>query len=306
MKKANLRILVPLARQYFPGWSPGALTLQARFVLAGLREGTVVTRLLDPKPGTELARIMAERPQLLGALVWPYQCASWGPDQRLQRIVGHYGALDSLPAALRFSIEDRLVLADLDSLHPGLKLVLDQPEWFLREGGLTLNLFLDSFRAYSVAFSLYRTDAGALVAMIGGIQGRNRDDMLDTYRDLTRILHGLRPRDFLIEALRILCRVLEVDSLLAVSEAARHHRHPYFRGANPPGQDYDAIWLDRGGVAQDPQFFALPVAQPRRDLAEVKPNKRPMYRRRFEFLDDLEARIARDLPALRPVRFADS
>ncbi|AZL60500.1 DUF535 domain-containing protein [Tabrizicola piscis] len=306
MTMANLGKLSTLARRYFPGMSPGALSLQARFVLNGLREAPVVTQMMEPATGTSLAQIMSERPQIWGALVWPYQCASWGPGQRLQRIVGHYDAIDTLPEVLRFSIEDRLVLSDLDHLHPGMKLVLDQPEWFLREGGLTLNLFLDSFRAYSVAFSLYRTDTGALVATIGGLQGRNRDDMLDTYRELTRILHGLRPRDFLIEALRILCRVLQVDTLLAVSEAARHHRHPYFRGASPPGQDYDAIWQDRGGVPQDPQFFALPINSPRRDMAEVKPNKRPMYRRRFDFLDGLEADIARDLPSLRPVRFADS
>lgn len=302
----DILTLLPLARRLLPGNSPGALALQVRFIRAGLHEGQSVARLLNPPPGSSLARIMAERPHLLGALVWPYQCAAWDAGVRLQRIIGHYEAVDTIVAPLRFSIDERLVLADLDSLHPGMKLVLDQPEWFLREGGLTLNLFLDSFRAYSVAFSLLRGEDGRLSATIGGIQGRNRDDMLDTYRDLTRILHGLRPRDFLIEGLRILCRLLLVGELLAVSEAARHHRHPYFKGGVPPSKDYDAIWLDRGGLPQGPEFFALPVSPERRDLAGIKPNKRPMYRRRFDFLDGLETEMAAGLPYLHPVRFADS
>jgi uncharacterized protein len=305
MTSPGLMTLLPVARRLFPGNSPGVLALQARFITTGLRERHSVAQMLTPTPGTSLHAIMSERPHLLGALVWPYQLATWDAGERLRRITGHYAAIDGLNAPLRFSVEDRIVLADLDSIHPAMKLVLDQPEWFLREGGLTINLFLDSFRAYSVAFSLFRTADGRLVATIGGIQGRNRDDMLDTYRDLTRTLHGLRPRDFLIEALRILCRLLQVDDLHAVSEAARHHRHPYFKGI-PTSQNYDAIWQDRGGVPQGSDFYSLPVAPERRDLAELKPGKRPMYRRRFDFLDGLEADIAARLPALRPVRFADS
>lgn len=298
--------LLALARRLLPGNTPGALALQARFVRSGLRERRLVTHMLTAAPGTSLAQIMSERPHLMGALVWPYQCATWDAGTRLQRIIGHYEAIDSLANPPRLSTDERFVIADLDSLQPGMKLVLDQPEWFLREGGMTLNLFLDSFRAYSVAFSLIRNENGHLTVTIGGIQGRNRDDMLDTYRDLTRTLHGLRPRDFLIEGLRSLCRVWNVDTLLAVSEAARHHRHAYFNGAIPPSKDYDAIWLDRGGVPLGPDFFSLPITPERRDLAEVKPNKRPMYRRRFDFLDGLETAIAAELPGLRPVRFADS
>jgi uncharacterized protein len=306
MTTPGLTTLLPLARRILPGNSPGAIALQARFVRAGMQERQAVAQMLSPAPGTSLHRVMSERPKLLGALVWPYQCATWQAGERLARIIGHYNTIDSLAAPLRFSVEERLVLAELDSIHTGMMLVLDQPEWFLREGGLTLNLFLDSFRAYSVAFSLFRTGEGRLTATIGGIQGRNREDMLDTYRELTRTLHGLRPRDFLIEALRILCRLLQVTDLHAVSEAARHHRHPYFKGGVPPGQNYDSIWPDRGGVPLGSDFYVLAVAPERRDLSDVKPGKRPMYRRRFEFLDSLEADIGSGLPSLRPVRFSDS
>ena len=294
------------ARRYLPGNSPGALRMQMRFVLAGLAERALVNRMMSAKDGSALHQIMVERPQLLGALVWPYQCAAWGVPERLHRIISHYSAVDELGAPFRFSIHERLVLARLDSLHEGMMVVLDQPEWFLREGGLAMSLFMGSFRAYSIAFSLSRAADGGLTATIGGVQGRSQEDALDTYRVLTKELHGLRPRDFLIETFRILCRQLGVRYICAVSESARHQRHPFFQGAVPVSHNYDAIWEDRGGMRAGPNFYALPVTKERRDLSEVKSGKRSMYRRRFDFLDWLEADIAKCLPGLRPVRFADS
>ena len=223
----------------------------------------------------------------------------------MHRIIGHYSVIDSLAIPLLFSVEERLVLVRLDHVRPGMALVLDQPKWFLREGGLTMSLFLGPFRAFSISFSLYRTAAGHLVTTIGAVQGRHCEEALSIYRDLTHTLHGLRPRDFLIEMLRIVCRFLKVDELVAVSEAARCHRHPYFKGTFMDSQNYDAMWEDRGGRTQGPDFYTLPLAPARRDLATVKPGKRSMYRRRFDLLDGLDADVCRHLPHLRPVRFAD-
>ena len=306
MTQPRLPLLLSLARRHFPGNSLGAMALQAQFVIAGFRNRGLVAQLLSPPAASALHIIMAKRPKLIGALVWPYQCASFDAAERLRRVVGHYAVIDLLGAPFRFTSDERLVIADLGEVLPGLQLVLDQPEWFLREGGLTLNLFIDSFRAFSVAFSFLQDSDGRLIVTIGGVQGRNRDDMLEVYRELTKLLHGLRPRDFLIEVLRMLCRTLNAAELRAVTEGARHHRHPYFGPAFPTSNNYDEMWEDRGGVRLDKDFFALPVTKDRRDEVTIKPNKRPMYRRRYEFLDELEAAIAARLPELAPSRFVDT
>lgn len=297
--------LVSAARRTFPGNGPSALVRQGRMVLAGLRSYPLTQALLAPPPGTALDRIMRQRPELIGSLLWPYLSASFDAEERLSRIVAHYAVIDTLGAPFPFDCDERLVLVDLGEVVPGLRLMLDQPIWFLREGGLVLNLFIDSFRAFCIAFSLRREADGQLTAWIGGIQGCNRDDMLETYRTLTKVLHGLRPRDFLLEALKMLLRQIGVTRLYAVSDAARHHRHAYFGGAKTSTQDYDAIWTDRGGVAVGPDFFELPLSSERRDEATIKPNKRSMYRKRFEFLDGVETALATVLPTVRPVRFAD-
>lgn len=297
--------LLGSARDIFPGATPGNLVWRARFLSAGLRERALAGQMLHAPEGSALQRILRERPQTMGVLIWPYQCASWDRPERLRRVLGHYAVVDRLGAPFGFSTEERLVLADLGEVHEGLMIVLDQPKWFLREGGFAINLFVGNFRAFSIAFSLCDAADGRRTATIGGLQGRRRDDILDLYREMTKTMFGLRPRDLLIEAFRILCRYMKVDDLKAVAEASRFQNHPYFRKKPKLSQNYDEVWEDRGGVRSSPDFYDIPIAPDRRDLSDVKPNKRPMYRRRFEFIDELETRMMRDIPDLKPVQFVD-
>ncbi|MEM9422530.1 MAG: DUF535 family protein, partial [Pseudomonadota bacterium] len=228
-------------------------------------------------------------------------------ETRLDRLINHCEVVDSLGVPFHFSLHERLILIELEEMFPGLRLVLDQPKWFRREGHLVMNLFLDSFRAFCIAFSFYREADGSLTAVIGGIQGRNREDALSLYRDLTKALHGLRPRDFLLEALRVVLRGVGVTRLLAIADGARHHRHAYFGKAKREFTlDYDAIWEDRGGIRLDREFYELEVTPQRRDLETIKPKKRSLYRKRFAFLDEVEASMIERLPTLTPVEFEDS
>lgn len=252
------------------------------------REVSAITGTTSPA----LRRILGERPaSVLGLLIWPYLCASWTVSERLAHLTAHYRILDRLGAPFPFSVNERLILLDLSDIYPGLRIILDQPQWFIREGGLTLNLFVDDFRAYSLAFSLSDSLDGETDCLIGALQGRNTDEAIDLYRDLTKAAHGLRPRDLLIEICRILCRHWQVDRLLGVRDDQRHHRHAFFSNKALAPQDYDAIWQDRGGRPENNGFYQLPIESERRSDDEIKPNKRSLYRRRYLFLDRLECEI---------------
>lgn len=298
-----------LVRRALPAIAPGrglsALRLRGRVIAAALRHRAALTALArDPSPA--LAQIARTRPHVLvGPLVWPYLCAGWDAEARLSRLTAHYRAVDGLGAPFPFDPDSRLVLAELDDIHPGLRLVMDQPRWFIREGGLTLNLFVDDFRAYSLAFSLADLPEGGRELLIGGLQGRNTEAANDLYRDLTKDAHGLRPRDLLLEACRILARHWDVRKMRGVRDSERHHHHPFFSGKKIAPQDYDGIWRDRGGVLEGTQFWTLPVAPDRRPDEEIKPNKRSLYRRRYRFLDALEQDMLAALPDRQAVRFAD-
>jgi len=269
-----------------------ALRRRLAFVRAAARVQDALASLRTPPAGSALQRALQQRPQLVGAVVWPYVCAEWPAERRLQHLAAHFQAVGRLPV-LDVAVDAEFELLGLGDLSPGLRMVLDQPAWFMREGPLVLNLFEGETRLYSLAFSLGTVD-GRPAAYVGAVQGVTIDGVLERYRDLTKVLHGLRPRDFLVEVFRMLCCGIGVKDILAVADASRVHRSAYFGAAKASALqvDYDEIWRDRGGAVHDAQFFALPVEAPARDLAQVPSKKRALYRRRYELLAALEAQVS--------------
>lgn len=259
------------------------------FMVASVRHRSVLVPMLHS--GGALGRVLARRPETVGSVVWPYVCLSWDAGTRLSRIRDHWSAVEGFIPALNFPPDEEHELLELSSLMPGLRIVLDQPKWFMREGQAVLNLFIGETRVLSLAFSLRREEA--LTAYIGAVQGRNIEGALDTYKLLTGALHGMRPRDFLIDLFRTLCITIGVKRICAVSECSRHHRSPYFgkKWDSQASVDYDSIWQDRGGLPLNPDFYSLPVEPPRRSIDDVASKKRSMYRKRYEMLERVETQL---------------
>lgn len=289
----------------FSGKSLSVFRFKCKMFAAGLLHRDAVTQIQSAPPDTALHRALDERLQMMGILVWPYQCASWDAGKRLDRFQSHYGELDKIGAPLVFSMDEKLVLADLNDHFPGLRIILHQPLWLMREGGMTISLFQHDTLLFSLTFSLYRDASDARCALIGGCQGRNVDGIMDIYRDMTKALHGLRPRDFLMECFGILCRTIDVAQTYAVSDKERHRRHPFFNQKGDFPQDYDVAWQERSGVLTSEGLYQFPPHPVRKDLEEIKAKKRSLYRKRYAFLDDLEKLIHQDLPSLKPIKFKE-
>jgi uncharacterized protein len=301
----SIRDLWATSARVFPGISKSSLILRTRFVGAGLKSRPWIERIISSPPSSALGRIYAERPSLLGVLVWPFQTAALDSDERLQRLVEHYEEVDALGPRFNFSSAQSLVLNDLGEIAEGVRIVLDQPEWFAREGAFVLNLFIENFRAFSMAFSLHRNAANDLEAVIGGLQGRSREGILEEYKVLTKAFFGLRPRDLLIENFRCLCGIWKVKSILAVSDAGHIHRHSYFGKKETPAQSYDVAWADRGGTKLNDILYTLPIETVRQEMEDIKANKRSMYKKRYEFLDTLEGSIQKNIDNLVPITLKD-
>lgn len=263
------------------------------FMAAAVRHRAMLLPLLHANGGFE--RVLARRPETIGVLVWPYVCLSWDASTRLARIGDHWAAVEALAPALNFPPDDEYALLDLADVMPGLRVVLDQPKWLMREGQAVLNLFVDETRVFSLVFSLRMEDT--LTACIGAIQGRSIEGARDTYKAMTHALHGMRPRDFLIDLFRALCRAIGVSRIYAIADTKRHHRSPYFgnKFAEQVTMDYDEIWRDRGGEPLNVDFFVLPVDATQRNVEEIPSKKRSMYRKRYEMLAQTDAALSRAL-----------
>lgn len=268
------------------------LKMRVKFVMAALRQPSLSRKLASVEPGSPLAELLTECPETIGAMVWPYQCAAWDAETRFDRISEHVVAVRKTPG-LALALDDKLVLADLSAISSAATLIIDRAPWFAREGHLTLSLFKDDFRAFSVAFSLSADPEPVL--FIGGLQGRRTDEVLALYRDLTKDFQGMRPRDLLLEALRLFAKKIGVRHIYAVADEAKISRHKYFAGKETGGLNYDEAWLDRGAARVAATHFELPIGGSRRLLEEVPAKKRSMYRRRYEMLDGIEAALPSDL-----------
>lgn len=285
-----------------PSFSPHIFARRCRFVRRAQQASATLAPLLDALGDARIARSVTVRSELLTLFEAPYINVHWDAATRITSARRHLDVAARF-ALLNFNVEQSVCLLDLDIIGPGLHLVLDKPQFFSREGVATLNLFHENTRLFCLSFAL---DAcgDALVAVIGGIQGRKLPAILDVYRDFTKRSHGVRPRDFIVEVFRMICAALGVTQIKAVSDLCRHHRSTYFRlpiDRQMP-LDYDAIWIERGGIAIDDAWWDIPLARPDRDNIPAK--KRALYRARYAMFDDLAAAmpdaVRRAVPVYQP------
>ena len=279
-----------------------SLIRRARYVDQARRVAPQLDRLLDSPSDSRLGRYVAERPEVVGLVVAPFINARWDARKRLDSFLSQFDYLEKLGPAFDFNISHSVELPRIEALGDDYLIVLDKPKWFQREGLLALNIFRGNVRLFTLAFSFDDLD-GKRTVIIGALQGRRIEGALDEYRQLTKLAHGLRPRDLLIDCLRVIASAVGAERIIAVSDACRHHRHAFF-GQDPKRElplDYDEIWKDRGGEEIGAGFFELPLERQQRSLDEVSAKKRSMYRQRYAMLDAMEKDIRETLPCLTPV-----
>lgn len=248
-----------------------------------------------------LARAIAVQPEMNGILFWPYIHKDWPRARRLEVVARHYEFLQRQPCVLADAIRRPVELLALDAPVPGLRLVLDRPRWFMREGELVLNIFHEDRRLYSAAFTL-GGEGEEKVAYVGALQGSNVPEAMQMYREMTHQLHGLRPRDLLMASLKLLCAAIGVRELWAIRGEFRQHNSDYF-GRNKRAQvlaDYDEVWGEHEGRDLGNGFMAISTQLKERDMANIPSKKRAAYRRRYALLGELKERIGAACALRRP------
>lgn len=238
-----------------------------------------------------LTQALKRFPLMSGAIYWPYINHTWSMQRKLAVIDRHFRMLGGPAEIIALATFEEVELARLEE-YEGLRLALDKAVWFLREGEIVLNLFINDQRFYSVAFTL-GVEEGQPVAFVGALQGSNSDLAPEIYREITHALHGMRPRDCLMVALKLLCGELGVGRIWAVSSDFRQHNSPYFGGGHKEKVlvSYNEVWVEHGGSALDNGFFEIPTTVRYKDMSEIPTRKRAAYRRRYVMLDKLASDI---------------
>lgn len=277
-----------LGRKMHPGLSLNSIKHQAILMVRALACLSDIRKWYEISDNPMLTGALRRFPLMSGAMYWPYINYTWPMTRKLATIDQHFRMLDGPAAIIAHATFEELELARLDEAYAGLRLVMDKTKWFLREGEIVLNLFVNDQRFYSIAFTL-GVDDGQPLLYVGALQGSNVDTAQDIYRNITHALHGMRPRDLLMVALKLLCAELGVNRIWAISSDKRQHNSPYFGKSH---QDkvlvaYDEVWQEHGGIALDNGFFEIPVNVIQKDMSDIPTRKRATYRRRYLMLDKL-------------------
>ena len=281
-----------LGRDIFPVTDINSLKHRILMLIRALAFFPVVRRWYAISDNPMLSLSLRRFPQISGAMYWPYMNNTWPMERRLAAIDQHYRMLGSQTAIVAHATFGEVELARLDDHYAGLRLVLDKAIWFLREGEVVLNLFVNDQRLYSLAFT-FGKDSLESLCFVGALQGSNSEAAHGLYRELTHSLHGMRPRDLLMVALKFLCATVEIKRIWAVSSENRQHNSPYFGDSHKEKVlvAYNEVWQEHGGVALHNGFFDIPAAVRYREMSEIPTRKRAAYRRRYQMLEKLEQDI---------------
>lgn len=213
----------------------------------------------------------------------PYLHRHWSAQQRMDVIANHYRLISECVPLLNLATDECMELGKFDTEAGALRVIIDRPRWLRREGEIALSLFLGIDRIYTTVFVLTGT-ASDMKLMVGNIQGDNRERTAD-YKKLTKAMHGMRPRDLLLHMLKIFSELVGCKNILGISDDAHRSRHWMTRAKK--AAKYDPMWLEHGGLLLADGFFHLPAQYRKRNDCDIPSNKRSLYRRRYEALDQL-------------------
>jgi len=163
-----------------------------------------------------------------------------------------------------------------------------------KEGLLSVMMDVDGTHLYQIIFWLAQ-QGGKMSLVIGAMQGPNTADAQDFVREMTKRAHRFRTKNLILYMVQAAARALGVQRILAVSNAG-YYANNHVRVNRKLKTDFGAFWEEAGGwETEDKRFYELPLVFPRKTMEEVPTRKRAVYRRRFAFLDALDAEIERNM-----------
>jgi uncharacterized protein VirK/YbjX len=232
-------------------------------------------------------------PRLLERHLHRFVNRRWSRRDRLRALLSHYRFATSVFSAPWFEAiyaEGGAVLGRL-ALKDGRELLLClRPPLFKGcEGELGIQLEeADGRVLYRIVVTVI--DDGRTLA-IGCLQGPGGADAREVVRDLTRQMHGLRPKQLMLALACAFARRAGIGRVVGIANDA----HP-LSGRRATGAfqaDYDAFWLEQqGDRLAESGWFALPIDPPRKDEADVPSHHRAAFRRREALRAAAEALLA--------------
>jgi uncharacterized protein VirK/YbjX len=282
---------------------PGLKWPGNKYLLRGLTHPFLTDAWFELLSHTPLRHLYHRDPLLLIKLQRPYLHRRLDIYDRWEVVREHYRFMLSTWTEAEIRLFGRPAGIKVLSLAPmkaaALSVRIFRHARYSREGELTIGLW-DEERRLSYAnltFSVLRGATGGREFFIGGLQANSGTDERERIVSITRQMHGLRPKAFLVWVLQQMARAWQVQRIQAVrQENHAYLSYGFFKKKSGIAADYNAFWEECGGEGEQDSDYLLPLESPPRDLTEMNPTKRKMYRMRYAMLEELSGEILRNTP----------
>ena len=248
-----------------------------------------------------LAALAQAHPSMLYKIYRPYASRQFPCAARVELLRGHYRFLWQAGARplVEYAARRALVLATIEGRDGATyRLQLTAIHDSHREGDLCLRLTRDGVSLYLAGF-LFRPQPGGCAIQLGALQGLRSPAGAQAVKAATRALHGCRPKNLMVAALRDLGDFFGCGHLDLVSNANRIALN--WRRRRHISCDYDLAWQELHALPTSDGSYRLPCGPCRMpDLEQLPAKKRAEARRRGDMLLHLAADVRWQVTALPP------
>lgn len=296
--------IVALSQQVYPDHETNQFKrlfrYRTKFVVRALACYPFFRQLQREIPATYLEMLTNMHLRFLEKPFRPYLHMGNGIAKRTQIIVDHYKFMtDNLPDTTLKTLYKSSQGLDITKFAVGednyrVNLSYYAPNH--KEGDLCLKLFDGTGEIfYSLTFSIFDNTQQGRTIVVGGLQGpASTDDVKLRIRQFTKLHFGQRPKDLMVKILTIIANNWQVQNLYLVSN--KGHTYNSMRYVNDKIKtDYDNHWLSLGAVPHDKRLFKMDTQEIRKQPEDLKRSKRAMYRKRYEWLDELNIELSQRL-----------
>lgn len=285
------------ADRVYPESTWGELLARGKYCVRGILAAGPTSRWFRLLESPYLVGATHSHPRIFSKLQRPYLHRRLGLRARLAVLEEHYSfVINQLTDAARQAIFTDAGF-EVASIHiDGSKrysVCLRYMDQFEKEGELTAVLIdtRQDVTVFVISFTITRWKGEERELFIGGLQGQMGASDRESVVQLTRTLHGLRPKALLVFVVQRLAQCWQINRLRAVGDSEHIYRH--FRKRREIFASYDTFWEECNGVLDPDGNYSLPERPTIRRIDELPAKKRPLYRRRYAMLEELGAIIAR-------------
>lgn len=258
-----------------------------KFIVRGFLHKSNIKKLhnlfLEPK----LIPVIKSQPDIYNKPFRSYLFCNIAIKDKFEHIQSHYNYISNSFSKesiekIYSTFELNLIEFELENIGK-LKVKLCYIASLGKEGEMTLLLDLNDEDLYSISFSFYEDDNN-LEFIIYGIQSRSAVDP-DTIKQVTKKMHGVRPRNYLFFILRQLCEVFSVNKISAIRSKFHVANCSHVRKTDKFQANYDQYWEEENGI-KGYKFYTLPLIEKRKSMEDIASKKRSMYKKRYTMLDE--------------------